>query len=214
MKMMKSGLAVCLLLCILLSGCQSIEKGTAENNNTKAPITTEDPSDARLEYYEQLVSELQKELLDLKAALYVSRTEYEELENRFEAIGGQNTVSQADFQYRVENGEAVVTGYLGRSTTVEIPETLGGYRVCAVGDSAFASQTRLTSVEIPEGVRQIGWFAFSGCVMLEKVTLPESVTSIDYGAFEHCKSNLTVTCKDGSYACLWAESYGLRIQKV
>ncbi len=204
---------LCLALCLFLTGCAS---ATGENpdGTTATPTPSDSPDDDRLAYYEQMVTDLQKEILDLKAALYVSRTEYEELKATVGEVKPPESVERTDFRYTLKDGAVTVVEYLGTATTVEIPATFDGYPVRAIGDRAFAGQVKLTSVTIPEGIETIGWFAFSGCVMLESVTLPESITSIDYGAFEHCKSTLTVTCKDGSYACLWAESYGIRIQKV
>lgn len=208
---MRTRLIFLLILCLTFSGCTTTENPTPAPNasETEAPDNTED---ARLSYYEQTVTALQKELLDLKAALYVSRAEYAELEETLRRLEETERETEAHFCYVVEQGAATLTAYIGTASEVEIPTTLGGYPVRAIGDRAFAGNTELTSVTVPEGVEHVGWFAFSGCVMLENIALPTSLTSIDYGATEHCKSTLTVVCKDGSYACLWAQSYGLRVR--
>lgn len=207
---MKKRLIFLLILCLVLSGCTVGENPTPEPNAPTTQASTTD--DARLAYYESTVNALQKELLDLKAALYVSRAEYAELEETLRRLEESGSDTEAHFCYVVEQGAATITQYVGTACEVEIPATLGGYPVRAIGDRAFAGNTTLTSVVVPAGVERIGWFAFSGCVMLESISLPESLTSIDYGATEHCASTLTVTCQSGSYAWRWAESYGLRIR--
>ena len=46
----------------------------------------------------------------------------------------------------------------------------------------------LTSVEIPEGITEIGKNAFSECKNLESVKFPESLEIIEKGAFEDCSA--------------------------
>lgn len=208
---MKIRLIFLLILCLGLSGCTVGEAPRSESNAPATQAATTD--DARLAYYESTVTALQKELLDLKAALYVSRAEYAELEETLRRLEESTSDTETYFCYVVEQGGATITQYVGTAREIEIPATLGGYPVRAIGERAFAGNTTLTAVVVPAGVERIGWFAFSGCVMLERISLPESVTLIDYGATEHCASTLTVTCQSGSYAWRWAESYGIRLQR-
>ena len=42
------------------------------------------------------------------------------------------------------------------------------------------------SVEIPEGVVEIGVIAFSGCTLLRSITLPKSLLTVRSSAFEKC----------------------------
>ena len=44
------------------------------------------------------------------------------------------------------------------------------------------------SVEIPDGVTEIGAYAFSGCKSLTSIVIPNSVTEIGIAAFEDCRS--------------------------
>ncbi len=59
------------------------------------------------------------------------------------------------------------------------------YTVTAIAPVAFRFCTRLTEVEIDEGVTTIGNFAFVGCLDMEAISLPSTVTQIGGGAF--CK---------------------------
>lgn len=61
-----------------------------------------------------------------------------------------------------------------------------------IGSEAFRS-CGLTSIQIPEGVLQIGYFAFFGCIGLGEVVLPDSLKVVEDGVFYGCY-NLTKVC--------------------
>jgi len=73
------------------------------------------------------------------------------------------------------------------ATEILMPESLGGYTVTAIGNSAFENCDLLETVYIPATVKSIGNKAFSGCVSLTNVYF-ENVTSIGNYAFENCAS--------------------------
>ena len=58
---------------------------------------------------------------------------------------------------------------------------------------AFAYDTCLTSVTIPNSVTEIGWSAFEDCTGLTSITIPNSVTSIGEAAFSGCTGLTSVT---------------------
>lgn len=235
---MKRTVAVCLIFCALLCGCQK-DAGTADLGND-TPIKDEQQNatgggtagedtggDAtRLAYYEQLVSDLQAEILNLKTVIYANRVEYE---SKLEALqtGNNETApppeeeppsadseSSRQFRYTVTDGKATLTAYVGRDLRVTVPSEIDGYPVTAIGDRCFFENITLTEVSIPTSVTEIGWFAFSGCVALKAVEMPVSVTSISYGAFENCDAQMTVICPSGSYAERYAQSYGLAVKRT
>lgn len=84
------------------------------------------------------------------------------------------------------NGGVKITAYSGNYTTLEIPSTIKGKRVVAIGDDVFASQYLLTEIVIPNTVTEIGAHAFQGCRALKEITIPDSVTSIGDYAFFGC----------------------------
>ena len=220
--MNKKTLAIGILLCVLLCGCEKkgaledpVPDGEEETQQTEE--TAADDSQTRIAYYEKLVGELQEELLNMKTELYASRVEYEsriaELEAQKAPAGEEGSVpSHSEFQYTLQNGMAVITGYTGTEKILEIPTALDGYTVFAIGDRAFMNNTRLSSVTLPKTVTQIGWFAFSGCIALEEIYIPSTVESISYGAFQNCPSALSIACHSGSYAELYAHSYGIKVK--
>lgn len=99
------------------------------------------------------------------------------------------TQTDGYFRYQ-DNGDntVTITGYTGAGGHVDIPDTLGGKSVTKIGVETFAIETAafsnkgLTSVTIPNGVKEIGNNAFSNN-QLTHVEIPNSVTLIGTGAF-------------------------------
>lgn len=54
-----------------------------------------------------------------------------------------------------------------------------------LADRAYYGYQNLNSIDLPEGMEEIGEFSFARS-SLQTVTIPEGVTSIGYGAFYHC----------------------------
>jgi len=80
-----------------------------------------------------------------------------------------------------------------------------GNGVTNIGNRAFYECTNLTSVTIPNSVTRIGDHAFYKCTGLTSVTIPNSVTRIDNDAFYYCTGLTSVIIPDsvtriGSYA--------------
>lgn len=80
--------------------------------------------------------------------------------------------------------------------TIPSQVTIGGqdYNVSEINRMAFRLCTKLTGVNIREGVTRVGEFAFVGC-KLSEITLPASMKSLASGAFIGClKPDANVTC--------------------
>lgn len=137
-----------------------------------------------------------------------------------------NELSYNGFRYSVSGSNATITGYDGESTDVVIPEQIGNYKVTAIGNSAFKSNNKITSVKIPATVTRIGGFlystgafqsctnlktviieegkekagidcwAFKDCTSLKEITIPGNYSYIDQSAFENCKALKKVTYSD------------------
>ncbi|MDO4740030.1 MAG: leucine-rich repeat domain-containing protein [Eubacteriales bacterium] len=112
------------------------------------------------------------------------------------AVGAQAD-TEGSFTYTVTDGQATVTGCSIKSGQVEIPAVLGGYPVTAIGQSAFRSNSGITSVTIPSSVTSIGLHAFYACEGLESVDIPSSVRYIHEGAFIYCSSLNSVVIPSG-----------------
>ncbi|MEE0083076.1 MAG: leucine-rich repeat domain-containing protein, partial [Paludibacteraceae bacterium] len=135
---------------------------------------------------------------------------------------------------KISDTEVEVVGYISDlDEKITIPEKIqiGSdiyYKVTRIGSYAFRGCSRLTSINIPEGVTSIGKWAFSDCRSLEpkllvydkgtkcygwignvekctNVVIPDGVTSIGAGAFLGCSSLTSIKIPKsvtsiGSYA--------------
>ncbi len=87
--------------------------------------------------------------------------------------------------FLIEDG--VLVEYRGTDTDVVIPDG-----VTTIGQSVFR-ETPITSVSIPESVIIIEYDAFAYCENLASIELHEGITEIGSYAFFHCKSLTSVT---------------------
>ena len=95
--------------------------------------------------------------------------------------GGGNSISL--YQYSVnDDNEATITKYNGNSYSVYIPETIDGYTVVKIGNSAFSNKS-IHDVSIPDSVTEIDSYAFNNCKYLKEVKLSKSLTYLGEGAF-------------------------------
>lgn len=232
MKNMKKLFCIILILTSLcFIGCSS--KDQPSQNTSSIQL---DAYKAKISYCMELISSLKDELALAKQDAYIQNAEYEQqifaLEQRIASLlkesGTQSSAPPTDesqpidtepslperaeqsFEYKKVNGGIRITKYTGTQTDVEIPESIEGLPVIEIGESAF-SQSKVTSVRIPEGVRELDWFTFYCCSSLCTVILPTSVVSIEYGVFDHTSPELVIVCPRGSYAEAYAKSWGFNV---
>jgi hypothetical protein len=109
------------------------------------------------------------------------------------AIQGKAATPALDFDFDASTG--TITGYHGPNTDVDIPSTIGGVSVVAIGEHAFSQQI-ITSVIIPNSVTKIRDLAFFECHLLKKVTLGNHIILLGTGAFEDCNSLTNINLPD------------------
>ena len=97
------------------------------------------------------------------------------------AIAVDWTAPESDFTFDAATG--TITAYLGDSARVDVPATIGGAPVTAIGDGAFMQNQAIRLVNLPEGVERIGSAAFKYAYELYHVSLPDSLKSIGDEAF-------------------------------
>lgn len=96
---------------------------------------------------------------------------------------GQDNVGKTDevcFEFDEESGK--ITGYKEIcDTEINIPKTIKGKKVKAIGSFAFARK-EITKIKLPEGLEEIGIGAFDDN-LIERVEIPSTVTTIKAYAF-------------------------------
>ena len=115
---------------------------------------------------------------------------FRSMSDRNSLIGGGSSLYYAD------NGKTYVRKVVTSTKTVY---GSGDFESTTrfIGSKSFADAGRyLTSVEIPEGVVQVGESAFAGCSALASVTLPSTLLSIDDYAFSGCSNLTSITIPD------------------
>jgi uncharacterized repeat protein (TIGR02543 family) len=69
-------------------------------------------------------------------------------------------------------GEATITGLRDKTaTSIDIPESIEGHLVTAIGEKAFQNDTRLVSINLPKGIKTISRKAFLGSRLLKTITV-------------------------------------------
>lgn len=94
-----------------------------------------------------------------------------------------------------------IDGFSGtKITSIDIPEG-----VQTIGDKAFQSCEHLKSVSLPSTLKKIDQEAFSGCTSLESIALPSNFETLGDSAFSGCSNLKEVTIP--SLAAIGAEVF-------
>ena len=83
----------------------------------------------------------------------------------------------------LEDGTVEIRSYTGHRRYITIPDTIDGKAVTSIGIEAFAGETNLRDVRLPNTLVRIRNGAFSGCSNLIGLSIPDSVTTIEDMAF-------------------------------
>ncbi|MBQ9856955.1 MAG: leucine-rich repeat protein, partial [Clostridia bacterium] len=102
------------------------------------------------------------------------------------------------FEYEIVGSQAVITGYKGNDTDVQIPKAVRGLPVTKIGERAFEGNKTIVSVSIPDGIKKIGNYAFSNCTALYSIDISKTVRSIGDYAFINDRNLAIVTLSSGS----------------
>ena len=82
----------------------------------------------------------------------------------------RKTFTSGDYEYALlDDGTVEITDYKGKAKELTIPDMLGGKKVTAIGNSAFAHCEFLTNVTIPDSVVSIDTNPFAFCSRLKTI---------------------------------------------
>ena len=127
----------------------------------------------------------------------------------FVALDGKTTSTEGYYTYDIQYDEATIIDCdESISGDVVVTDTLGGYPVTKIGDSAFKGCTGLTSVTVPDSVTSIGGEVFYNCTGLTSIIIPDGVTYIADSAFRGCTGLTEITIPDSVETLGWTVFYG------
>ena len=86
---------------------------------------------------------------------------------------------------RIDDANIAITGYTGQRLSIEIPASVDGKAVIAIGESAF-EENDLEEIGLPDSIKSIKRNGFYNCKRLNFAGLPDGLESIEYGAFMNC----------------------------
>lgn len=84
-------------------------------------------------------------------------------------------LTYGDYSYEVVDGEAVITSYNGNAVTLTVPAAIDNIPVVKINDNAFKNNSRITSITLSEGIKDIGNSAFENCTSLSSISLPKTL---------------------------------------
>ena len=79
---------------------------------------------------------------------------------------------------------------------LRVPDTIENLPVTTIASDAFADNTRLEYIRLPNSLIDIGSRAFYGCKALMSITIPDSVTYIYDSVFKNCTGLTSITIPD------------------
>lgn len=109
--------------------------------------------------------------------------------------------------YILNKEEVMITTYYGSSKDVTIPETMDNYKVTVIGHSVFNDKD-ITSVTMPDSIKEIQDYAFSSNQNLTSVKLSNNLEVLGTNVFFNCRKlesiELPATIKEVGVYCFSA----------
>ncbi len=101
------------------------------------------------------------------------------------------------------DGYAIVGGYNGSTSNIFVPDihndgTHGNAKITSIAAFAFQSNSKITTLKIPNTITTIGNRSFYGCSNLQSLYIPKSVVSIMEEAFVNCNSLTKIVVEEGN----------------
>ena len=126
-------------------------------------------------------------------------TYVQEDENKIFFFDNQNGTAMVTYNRKYpiqlnDNNQAKLTTYVGEVT---IPATFAvegkTYQVTSVDEMAFANNTMLTKLTLPETITVFGQGSFTNCSALTDINIPAIIQEIPSACFAQCKKMATFT---------------------
>ena len=99
-------------------------------------------------------------------------------------VSTAEVVTSGDWQYALTgDGKASIVAYTGSDANIVLT-TMDGHEIVSIGGYAFADNTALQTITLPDTLQGVYQYAFKGTTGLQSITIPASVAIIDNGAFQ------------------------------
>ena len=122
---------------------------------------------------------------DDAASTQAPQTDVEDEKESKDTDSPAQQTSASDFKTKVkDDGTIEIELYRGEAAEVVIPDTIDGKEVSVIG--GFANHDEITSVVIPDSVKEISFNAFKNCFNLATVKMSSNVEKIGSFAFDGC----------------------------
>lgn len=173
---LKKFLSLLLAACLLLSAVGMQASATEPTNN-----------DLELSGNALSVADIQDSIAKSNA---LCKEKTQELLQRIKSEDTVNAQSaEPEFYYTVSGNEATITGlkrgYFNKEVLF-VPEVIDGYKVTAIGDSAFVDEQGMAFIYLPDTLKTIGNAAFKSS-SVEMVCVNVNLREIGAYAFENSK---------------------------
>ena len=128
-------------------------------------------------------------LLFMAIAPFLFRWPYKNFDPPVADMKPDFDLSSMLLQYKIEGEDFTVTG-AGKINlkSIKVANMYFGMPITNVGAGAFAGNSTVQKVVLPETVKRISHNAFANCAALETISVPNSVTNISATAFAGCTS--------------------------
>lgn len=100
----------------------------------------------------------------------------------------------------IDDNNALLSIYHGKSRRVTIPSWLRDYNIEEIGNAVFNNNSRIRSITIQNGITTIDHEAFEDCINLRQITIPPSVRDIHKQPFAGCIKLRSIRLNRGNTA--------------
>lgn len=104
------------------------------------------------------------------------------------------SVGSIEIEYETGEKGAIITGYRGSDSKLEIPESIEGSPVIGIEKKAFLGMRAVRCIVVPKTVTGVGDWAFSQCIHLDSITFKGGLMeNPGKGIFEGCERLRNIT---------------------
>lgn len=111
----------------------------------------------------------------------------------FTLVSAEDVIMSGEFGYWLSSdNHAFIEVYTGSDTHVVVPDTLDGYPVTMIVDTAFAGNTTVERIDLPDTIVALSSHCFEGCTALTYMDIPDGVTHLSGYEFANCSNLVSV----------------------